>query len=526
MSVSRLRIAWCLLAAWCLPVACCLPWPGTTLAASAVGKPNVLFIIADDLRPQLGCYGDRVVKSPHIDRLAANSLRFDRAYVQSAVCSPSRNSMLSGLRPNTTGLRGFGVPVRERVPDVVTLPQHFKNHGYHSKAIGKIFHIYVESMLGSEDDPESWSEPLELPSLPVWGPEQTRIRQQLIAQARAAGQQFDHPHDWPRARTWDDSDVADDQMQDGESTCNAIDFLESWQGTDQPFFLAVGFVRPHLPFNAPRRYWDLYRTGELPLPTFRQLPTGAPDWVVTQGIVENYYQMPAFDTVDDSFLKRYLQGYLACISYVDACTGRLLDALDRAGHADNTIIVFLGDHGYQMGEYGSWGHKHSNFEISTRAPLLVSTPGRGGQTTNAITEFLDIYPSLCELAGIPVPAAVEGASFAALFDEPRQAFHEPRQAHREAAFSEMKRRGRIGRSVRTDRFRYTQWRNGDNRLVAEELYDHQADRLQPPPDSSYDGRLEVVNVVNRSEYTDTVERLSKLLQRTLPHRQAADSPGR
>lgn len=270
-------------------------------------RPNVLWIMSDDLRPQLGCYGDPSVKTPHLDRFARRALRFDRAYVQCAVCSPSRNSMLSGLRPHTAGLHGFGMRVREVVPDVITLPQHFKHHGYRTCGFGKIFHIYAESMLGSEDDPESWSVPLRLPTVPVLGPEQNALRGRLIAQARAAGKEFHHPHDWPRAKTWDDSDLPDDHMQDGNIASMAVEFLRSWKGNDEPFFLAVGFLRPHLPFNAPRRYWDLYDPQTLPLPEFRQIPQDAPKWSVNQGFFKNYYNMLPLDQINEAFERRYLQ---------------------------------------------------------------------------------------------------------------------------------------------------------------------------------------------------------------------------
>ncbi|MEM0970273.1 MAG: sulfatase-like hydrolase/transferase, partial [Verrucomicrobiota bacterium] len=229
-----------------------------SVSATAAEHPNVLFIMSDDLRPQLGCYGDPVVKTPHLDAFASQALRFERAYVQSAICSPSRNSMMSGMRPNTTGLRGFGVNLRDALPDVITLPQHFKQQGYHAQAFGKIYHIYDESMLGDENDPESWSVPLQWPSVPVWGPEQHALRNELIKQARARGEVFDHPHDWPRAETWDDSDVPDEEMQDGEIAQMAAAFLQSRKGDGEPFFLGVGFLRPHLPFNAPKKYWDLY----------------------------------------------------------------------------------------------------------------------------------------------------------------------------------------------------------------------------------------------------------------------------
>lgn len=473
-------------------------------------RPNVLWIMADDLRPQLGCYGDTIVRSPNIDRFAERALRFDHAYVQQAVCSPSRNSMLSGLRPNTTGLRGFGTHLRDVLPEIVTLPQHFKNNGYHTRAFGKIYHIYDESMLGNEDDAASWSEPQWLPSVPVWGPEQTRVREQLIAAARAAGKVFKHPHDWPRAETWDDSDVRDEQMQDGETAVAAAEFLRSREGNDEPFFLAVGFLRPHLPFVAPRKYWDLYEAASLPLPSFRELPAGAPVWAVNRGIVKNYHNMPQFGELDDAYLKRYLQAYLACISYVDACFGRVIEALESSGHADDTIVVFMGDHGYQMGEYDSWGHKHSNFEISTRTPLLIATPdGRAnGTATRETVEFLDLYPTLCDLASLDRPSHVEGTSLAPLLEDPAAEV-------KPAACSEMRRGKRLGRSVRTPEYRYTEWRGIAGKLVARELYDHR--------DDASPGQLETVNVANKPEYAGEIASLSRLLHNMVPH-DSAGSP--
>lgn len=467
-------------------------------------RPNVLWVMADDLRPQLGCYGDAVVRSPRIDRFADGALRFDHAYVQSAVCSPSRNSMLSGLRPNTTGLRGFGVHLRQAVPDIVTLPQHFKQNGYETRAFGKIYHIYDESMLGNEDDAASWSAPQRLPAVPVWGPEQNALRNRLIDEARRDGKKFKHPHDWPRAETWDDSDIPDDQMQDGDTTAAVEQFLAARRGNDTPFFLAVGFLRPHLPFNAPKKYWDLYQSSSLQLSTFRSVPAGAPSWAVNRGIVKNYYNMPGERELDESFLQRYTQAYLACISYVDACFGRVLEALRHSGHLDNTIIVFMGDHGYQMGEYDSWGHKHSNFEISTRAPLILASPGMKAADTSVSqpVEFLDLYPTLCDLADLPKPAHLEGTSFARLLDGGDQ-------RERAVACSEMRRGKRIGRSVRTAEFRYTEWRDPAGKVVARELYDHRHD-LTP-------GQLETKNLAEDPAMSEVVLQLSQRLDEMVPH---------
>jgi iduronate 2-sulfatase len=293
-------------------------------------------------------------------------------------------------------------------------------------------------------------------------------------------------------------------MQDGNTAAMAEKFLQSRKGKDQPFFLAVGFLRPHLPFNAPRKYWDLYDPDKLKLPTFRQRPKGAPRWAVTQGIVKNYHNMPPFESIEESFLRRYLQAYLACISYVDACVGRVLAALEASGHAEDTIIVFLGDHGYQMGEYDSWGHKHSNFEISTRAPLLIHAPGMklAGTSTSQPTEFLDLYPTLCDLSGLAKPKHLEGKSFALMLDDPNA-------SHRKAACSEMMRRGRLGRSIRNRDFRYTEWRNKQKQIVARELYDHRNDRKN--------GYLETENVVEHKEFAEVKVRLSEQLHQLVPH---------
>jgi iduronate 2-sulfatase len=437
--------------------------------ALGTGRPNVLLIISDDLRPQLGAYGDPLVKTPHLDRFARSALRFDRAYAQQASCSPSRNSFLSGLRPGTTGLRGFGRTLRSAVPDVVTLPQHFQQHGYHTIGLGKIFHVYAETGLGSEDDPASWSEPLWLPAKAPWGPEHEAIRQRLIAEARAAGREFNHSHDWPRGGTWEAPEVPDEELRDGETAARAADFLRSRAGRDEPFFLAVGFYQPHLPYVAPRKYFDLYDPDRLPLPD-ETPPRGAPRGTFIAGMLDRYLDFPPVEQRDAAFKRRYLQAYLANISYVDACTGRVLDALDAAGLSDTTLVVFLGDHGYFMGEYGSWGHKQANYEMATRSPLLVRAPGMkaAGQATPALVELVDLYATLAGLAGLPAPARHEGWSFAPLLDEPARPW-------KTAAFSEMPRRIGLGRAIRTDRHRYVEWTNPAGAVVARELYDHRTD---------------------------------------------------
>jgi iduronate 2-sulfatase len=439
-------------------------------------RPNVLLIVSDDLRPQLGCYGDPVVKTPHLDRFAESAMRFDRAYVQMAICSPSRNSFLSGLRPETTGLRGFGTTLREAVPEVTTLPQHFKKEGWHSAAFGKVFHVYAETGLGSEDDPESWSQPLQLPSNPVWGPGQEAIRATQIEADRAAGVVYGHSHDWPRGEAWDDPDIADEALRDGETALRAAEFLKARAARpDEPFFLAVGFYQPHLPFVAPRRYFDLYDPESLELPERDLPPDGAPPYALNIGMVKNYLNFPPPEEQSEAFKREYLRAYLANISYLDACAGRVLKALERNGLAEDTIVIFFGDHGYLMGEFGSWGHKHCNYEMATRAPLLVRVPGMAapGAASSALVEFVDFYPTLAELAGLPVPDHVEGDSFAPLLDDPDLPW-------KGAAFSEMLRGGRfLGRSLRTDSHRYVEWLGPQGKnVIARELYDLTRESLE------------------------------------------------
>ena len=430
---------------------------------------NVLLIIADDLRPQLGCYGDAVVKSPVIDGFAKSAMRFDRAYVQCAVCSPSRNSFLSGLRPETTGLTGFGKTIRKAVPDVVTLPQHFKNNGYHSAGFGKIFHVYAETGLGSENDPASWSEPIFMPKAPIWGPVQARDREAHIEKDRAAGVKYKTSHDWPRGEAIDSPDLPLNGLRDGVTALSAAAFLEKRsKDSGQPFFLAVGFFLPHLPYVAPQEDFDQYDPVSLVLPSNQYPPKGAPDYSMIHGWEDKYANFPPKDRRDDSFKQEYLRAYLACISYVDRCTGVVLDALEKSGLADDTIVVFIGDHGYLVGEHGSWGNKHCNYEDAVRTPLIVKVPGAAPGSTDALVEFVDIYPSLAELAGIPAPARHEGASFAPLITNPGTPW-------KQAAFSIMKRGGHTGKAVRTDRYRYVEWRDGAGKLTAEELYDQQAD---------------------------------------------------
>ncbi len=391
----------------------------STLHAAA-GKPNVLFIATDDMRPQLGCYGDPLAKSPNLDRLAARGMVFNRAYCQQALCSPSRISLLTGRHPWTTKIYEIGPFLRETMPDVVTLPQHFKNSGYFTRSLGKIFHVGI-------DDPQSWSVPPWHSKKPRYGPlgsadggqahrraskpAESRFRRKARMRRSMAARPLKR-RTWPTTTFWMATRCARRSLAMGELA----------KKPEQPFFLAVGFANPHVPWVAPKKYWDLYRTEELPLPENRYAPKNAPAFAATSGADFYWYaNVPKDRKIMPEFGRQCLHGYLAAISYVDAGVGRLLGELDRLGLRDKTIVIFWGDHGYYMGEHNWWGGKHNNYEGATRAPLIVSAPGMkaAGKKTDALVEFVDIYPSLADLCGLPLSGGLEGRSFMPLLDDPQ-----------------------------------------------------------------------------------------------------------
>jgi len=438
---------------------------------AAATKPHVLFIASDDMRPQLGCYGDPIVKSPHLDRLAARGLVFNRAYCQQALCSPSRISLLTGRHVWTTKIYQIGPFLRETMPEVITLPQHFKDNGYFTRSLGKIYHVGI-------DDPKSWSIPPWHSKKPRYGPMGSagvaQRREELKASGNAIPQKGENAPFYG-GPAFEAPDLADDDLLDGDTTRAAIEAMrELAKKPEQPFFLAVGFANPHVPWVAPKKYWDLYRTEDLPLPKNRYAPKNAPAFAATTGADFYWYSnVPKDRKITPEFGRQCLHGYLAAISYVDAGIGRLLAELDRLGLREKTIVIFWGDHGYYMGEHNWWGGKHNNYEGATRAPLVVSVPGMkaAGRKTDALAEFVDIYPSLVEWCGLPKPkdgAGLEGRSFAPLLDDPKRPWDK-------VAFSEYPKGGNQGIAMRTDRYRYVEWRNKKGEIVARELYDHQID---------------------------------------------------
>lgn len=442
-------------------------WAGAQTPAQEAKKPNVLFIAVDDLRPEFGAYDSKVVKSPNVDRLAARGLTFLRAYCQQAVCSPSRTSLLTGARPDTTKVYDLVTHFRKAMPDTVTLPQFFKQNGYFVQGLGKIFHPGF-------DDPQSWSVAWKTAEAKVYALPESQALAAANRKAAVPKKKGGVPRG-SRGPAFESADVPDDAYIDGKVAGMAVETLQDLKAKGEPFFLAVGFARPHLPFIAPKRYWDLYDPAQLELASNPYRPKGAPAYAVEGGgELRSYANIPTGHLPDD--LARNLKhGYYAAISYMDAQVGKVLSELDRLSLRDNTIVVFWGDHGWKLGEHDAWC-KHSNVELDTHSPLIVAAPGQAeaGKKTRALVEFVDIYPTLADLAGLKAPAHLEGTSFVPVLQAPDRPW-------KSAAFSQYPRQvaGKrlMGYSMRTDRYRFTRWveRNNPSHVTAVELYDHQTD---------------------------------------------------
>lgn len=477
---------------------------GAAASVPAKGRiPNVLFIAVDDLRPELGCYGVTHIRSPNIDRLASKGALFARAYCQQAVCGPSRASLMTGLRPDTIKGSGMTVHFRKFVPDVVTLPQHFKANGYFTRALGKIYHgAWKTAYVGDAmQDPPSWSAPLWSGSPRYYFSEEgVRVAREVFAKGPGkftGGQGIDRtdPDAWTnhfvRGLATEAPEIPDELPYDGAMTVEAIRALNELKG--QPFFLAVGYLKPHLPFVAPKRYWDLYDPEEISAPACPGLPTGAPKAALTQWEeLRAYTDMPKKGDLGVGQARRLRHGYAACVSYVDAMIGRLLDELDRLGLRERTIVVLWGDHGFKLGDLGMWC-KHTNYEYDTRVPLIVSAPGgREGVKCDALVELVDIYPTLCELAGIGMPAHLEGSSFAQLLNAPDRRL-------KVAAFSQYPRGEFMGYSMRTARHRLTVWqkRNDPGVIQSVELYDHEIDPGETTNVAAEPGNSDLVGLLRR-----------------------------
>ncbi|REK19549.1 MAG: DUF4976 domain-containing protein [Planctomycetota bacterium] len=440
-------------------------------AQAADGKYNVLFLIADDLNCDLSCYGHRMVKSPNIDRLAARGVRFERAYCQFPLCGPSRASFMCGLYPDQTLVRTNAIRVRQHLPNVVTMGQMFRNHNYLPARVGKIYHYGVPRNIGTDghDDPATWDR--------VVNPRGRDKDEESQIFSLVPGQ-------FGGTLSWMAADGTDLEQTDGIGATAAIEMLEEFGETGQPFFLAVGFYRPHTPYVAPKKYFAMYPREEIVVPT---VPEGYLD-TIPKAARSTVTAKKANVNLSDDLARQAIQAYYASITFMDAQVGRVLDALERAGLADNTVVLMTSDHGYHMGEHGHY-QKQTLFENAARVPLIISVPGMkaSGQSTEALAEMTDFFPTLAEVCGLYPPSHLSGVSLASVLDD---ASARPRNG----ALTQHQ----LGYTLRTDRYRYTEWgRDGQN---GNELYDHETD-----PE-------EMVNLAGQPEQKETIAKLSEQLR--------------
>ncbi len=442
-----------------------------TAPAEERPRPNVLLICIDDLKPALGCYGDPLAKTPNIDRLAARGLRFDLAYCNQAICSASRNNLLLGSRSTSLGIYDLSRNFRRAVPDAVTLTQHFMKHGYRAEAVGKILHTGH----GNREDDASWSvPPLVEKVVEYLKPESTAGGQLTREEAYFANRELDRIRELPRGAAWEAADVPDNAYADGRLADEGIKRLQAAKERGQPFFLALGFVKPHLPFTAPQKYWDRHDPAKFTPARNFDTPRGAPRVAGKRGgEISNYDPIPGDGLVNDEIARQLIHGYYAAASYMDAQLGRVLDAFDGLGLADNTIIVLWGDHGWHLGDHGIWT-KHTNYEEANRIPLLIVAPGitTPGSSTRQLTETVDIFPTLAELAGLPPPQGPQPIDGLNLI----QVLKDPVVRLRDHAYHCYPRgEGVIGRAIRTERHRLVEWKKPGAPLETAqlELYDYQ-----------------------------------------------------
>jgi iduronate 2-sulfatase len=448
----------------------CSAWLGS---AAAADRPNVLLICVDDLKPVLGCYGDRWARTPHIDRLAARGMQFDLAYCNQSVCAPSRNNLLLGTRSTSLGIYDLSQNFRTAAPDAVTLTQHFMKHGWRAEAVGKILHTGH----GNRDDATSWSVPTKIEKVVEYLDHKNSADGQLTREeAFFTNQKLGAISSLPRGAAWERLDVADNAYADGRIADEGIRRLRaSREREDTPFFLALGFVKPHLPLTAPQKYWDLYDPTAFTLAGNQRDPEGAPDYAGKRGgEIVNYDPLTIKNLQDEPTQRTLIHGYYACVSFVDAQIGRVLDELDRLNLADKTIIVLWGDHGWHLGDHGYWT-KHTTYEQANRIPLLVVAPGVAKPRTvsRQLTETVDLFPTLAELAGLPAPTGpqpIDGLSLVPVLRDPTNTI-------RDHAYHCYPRGERMGRAIRTERYRLVEWKTpGAAASTAEfELYDYQTD---------------------------------------------------
>ncbi len=442
-----------------------------------MNQPNVLFLPIDDLRPQLGCYGHPQMVTPHLDALAESGVRFTNAYCQVPVCGAAHASLLTGARPTRERFLNYHVWADEDLPGALTLPQHFRRHGYTAISLGKVFHHLPDAAGRSWDAPPWHPRASDADNWRDYQDPENRARADACPMGAGA----------PYERL----DIPDNAYYDGKTAQRAIAELNRLKEAGRPFFLAAGFLKPHLPFNAPKKYWDYYRRAGVPLADNPFRPEGAPDQAMHEwGELRQYFDVPQEGPLPEEMARTLVHGYYAATSYTDAQIGRVLAELDRLGLAESTIVVAWGDHGWQLGEHGLWC-KHCNFRAALNAPLIIRAPDAcRGAAPAGVVEFLDVFPTLCDLAGLPTPEHLQGASMAPLLENPAASV-------KEAAYC----RYFAGDSVRLDNYLYTEWTDEGGQIQARMLYDHAAD---PDENTSLSGH---------PEFAPVVERLSGMLAR-------------
>ncbi len=444
--------------------------------AAAPTRPNVLLICVDDLKPTIGAYGDKLALTPNLDRLAARGTRFELAYCNQSVCAPSRNTLFLSSRSTSLGIYGLSTNFRQVQPQAVTLSQHFMRHGWRAEAVGKILH----SGHGNHDDEASWSVPTVKEKVVEYlDPRSTGGGQLTREEAYFSNQKLDAIRTLPRGAAWEKLDVPDSAYADGRIADESILRLRAARdrraAQDTPFFLAVGFVKPHLPLTAPKKYWDLHDPKKFTLAPDQRDPIGIPAYAgKVGGEIVNYDPLSVENLREAETQRTLIHAYYACVSYMDAQLGRVLDELDRLKLADSTLIVLWGDHGWHLGDHGYWT-KHTNYEQANRIPLLIVAPGvaRPGSVSRQLAETVDLYPTLAELAGLPAPRGpqpIDGMSLVPVLRDPSRTL-------RDHAYHTYPRGERIGRAIRTARYRFVEWKKpGAPTDTADfELYDYEAD---------------------------------------------------
>ncbi|PHS01746.1 MAG: iduronate sulfatase [Blastopirellula sp.] len=412
-------------------------------------RPNVLFIAVDDLRPELGCYGKKHIHSPNIDKLASAGVLFEKAYCMVPTCGASRASMMTGIRPSRKRFVNYLAIAENDAPGITTMNTQFKNNGYYTVSLGKIFH-------NPSDNAAGWSEPAWRPKASSWyqRPENIKLHAE---NSKLPGKK--------RGPAWESADVADNAYADGLLAEHAISKLKLLKEKDQPFFMAVGFLKPHLPFIAPKKYWELYDHAKIKLPSNYRVPKNAPkESIHSSGELRAYSGIPAKGRVSDETALNLIHGYYACVSYTDAQIGKLLNELDRLELTENTIVVLWGDHGWNLGEHTLWC-KHSCYETSMQIPLIIRAPNvQGGQTRSGLVESIDLYPTLCELTGIAQPEHLQGDSLASYLKDAKAPW-------KLAAIG----RFQAGDTIRIADYRFTEYTDKKGKQTAKMLYKHDTD---------------------------------------------------